>query len=735
MSGYGGDDGYVRQRQNFDGRAVRGRIQRRYVDYRSIFLQMVENRFYERDFRDRIRLQPHDSYTSYMRAPSGQRDKPCVGYATRLCRTVANKGSRSPIYCATWLPETRMEGRYLITGSSSGEFTLWNGLMFKFETILQAHDTAVRAMVWTHNNDYMVTADHGGAIKYWEQSLNCCAKPIQASKDPIRSLSMCPTDVKFCTGSDDSLVKIWDFQTQKCERSLEGHGWDVKCVAWHPSRSIIASGSKDNVVKFWDPKSGDCLSSLHDHKNTIVKIEWNKNSNWLLTACRDEKIRLYDVRKMSQPGKSAPMRVYQGHTKEVTSIAWHPYHEDSFVSGDFIGTLNYWSVEKENPVETIEAAHDSGIWALAWHPAGHVLCTGSNDHTTRFWSRVRPGCSVTQQRSIYDENKGTAGGASTSSGYAKPKATNFESGGFGGKSSATAVIPGMSSAHAPAGISIHTSVPLTTSSLSRLENNRDKPDTVHKPPPDSYTCNICGIKGHWIQQCPQRNPDGGGGASSSFGNNDNSSSSKPPPGYICKKCNIPGHYVSDCPSQGIPPEGYICHQCKQPGHWRQNCPMNDASGPAVGNSTSTDGLPGPGYICHGCGKPGHWRQNCPLNGTVGNSAIGDIQHRPPPDSYTCKICNIKGHWIQQCPMKNAAGGGQQNSMHIARSVTGTNHVPLGTRRPHPSDSIGYLQQQPPNKMIRTGYSLPPHNGGAPLQMPPSWPPNTTRPPYPGNYPV
>lgn len=32
-----------------------------------------------------------------------------------------------------WTPE----GRRLVTGASSGEFTLWNGLTFNFETILQ----------------------------------------------------------------------------------------------------------------------------------------------------------------------------------------------------------------------------------------------------------------------------------------------------------------------------------------------------------------------------------------------------------------------------------------------------------------------------------------------------------------------------------------------------------------------------------------------------------------------
>lgn len=39
----------------------------------------------------------------------------------------------------------------------------------------------------------------------------------------------------------------------------------------------------------------------------------------------------------------------------------------------------------------IESAHDGIIWDLAWHPLGHILCSGSNDHTSKFWTRNRPG--------------------------------------------------------------------------------------------------------------------------------------------------------------------------------------------------------------------------------------------------------------------------------------------------------------------------------------------------------
>ena len=29
----------------------------------------------------------------------------------------------------------------------------------------------------------------------------------------------------------------------------------------------------------------------------------------------------------------------------------------------------------------MESPHDSFVWSLSWHPLGHMLCSGSNDHT------------------------------------------------------------------------------------------------------------------------------------------------------------------------------------------------------------------------------------------------------------------------------------------------------------------------------------------------------------------
>jgi polyadenylation factor subunit 2 len=54
-----------------------------------------------------------------------------------------------------------------------------------------------------------------------------------------------------------------------------------------------------------------------------------------------------------------------------------------------INSMRVLSCDKE--VGSIESAHDNIIWSLAWHPVGHILCSGSNDHTSKFWTRQKPG--------------------------------------------------------------------------------------------------------------------------------------------------------------------------------------------------------------------------------------------------------------------------------------------------------------------------------------------------------
>ncbi|XP_075616949.1 pre-mRNA 3' end processing protein WDR33 isoform X4 [Balearica regulorum gibbericeps] len=204
------------QQLTFDGKRMRKAVNRKTIDYNPSVIKYLENRVWQRDQRDMRAIQPDAGYYNDLVPPIGMLNNPMNAVTTKFVRTSTNK-VKCPVFVVRWTPE----GRRLVTGASSGEFTLWNGLTFNFETILQAHDSPVRAMTWSHNDMWMLTADHGGYVKYWQSNMNN-VKMFQAHKEAIREASFSPTDNKFATCSDDGTVRIWDFLRCHEERILRG---------------------------------------------------------------------------------------------------------------------------------------------------------------------------------------------------------------------------------------------------------------------------------------------------------------------------------------------------------------------------------------------------------------------------------------------------------------------------------------------------------------------------------
>ncbi|CZT06824.1 related to polyadenylation factor I subunit 2 [Rhynchosporium graminicola] len=391
----------------FEGVFIRGRGRRPATDYGSTMVHWMRNR--QPRFKGGYQGEaerPSPSYIVDMVPPLARINEPADTIPARHLHTSLNK-NKHPVNVVRWTPD----GRRLLTGSSSGEFTLWNGTGFNFETIMQAHDVAIRALSYSHNNDWLLSADHDGMIKYWQPNFNN-VKVIQGHNDAIRDIAFSPNDSKFITAADDSKLKIFDFALGTEESILEGHGWDVKAVDWHPTKGLIVSGSKDHLVKLWDPRTSRVLTTLHGHKNTLTKTLFERvRGDCLATSARDQIARVFDLRMMRD------IVLLKGHEKEISTLAWHPFHSNMISTGGGDGAIHHYLLDEPNnpsgavptlapwdstspstavaqtinPAHKVKHAHEFPIWSMDWHPLGHILASGSNDRTTKFWTRARPG--------------------------------------------------------------------------------------------------------------------------------------------------------------------------------------------------------------------------------------------------------------------------------------------------------------------------------------------------------
>lgn len=336
------------------------------------------------------RIRPEATYLLLMLPPAAYPHNHVVNTITKFVHLSLNKAKHA-IHLVAWTPE----GRRLVVTSHSGEFTIWNGMTFNFETIMQAHDLAIFLSKYLHAGDWLLSGDQEGVLKIWQPNFNN-VKVVQAHADGIRDIAFLPNDARFVTCSDDTTLKIWNFHTGLEERTLAGHHWDVKLADWHPHMGLVVSGSKDNLIKLWDPRASEPVSTLHGFKHTVAKVRFQTAGlqRLLASVSRDRSLRVYDLRN------TRDCVVSRSAETDLSGLTWHPVHANIITTGTYEGAVCHYDIEgkveggKEplpaNPFHEIPHAHEKAVHALEYHPVGHILCSAGADRSARFWCRARP---------------------------------------------------------------------------------------------------------------------------------------------------------------------------------------------------------------------------------------------------------------------------------------------------------------------------------------------------------
>ena len=330
---------------------------------------------------------PPDTYTPAALGPGSNTGASgvlfrSINVVSKFTHLSSNK-VKHVIPAITWTPE----GRRIVVATYNGEFSLWNGSSFNFESLMQAHDSAVTTMKYSHAGDWMISGDTDGYIKLWQPNFNMVKELEHAHTECIRDIAFSANDSKFVNCSDDNVLKLWNFSNGQQERVLTGHHWDVKSCDWHPEMGLIVSGSKDNLVKLWDPRSGTCVSTLLKFKHTVLKTRFQPTrGNLLLAISKDKSCRVFDLRNSMHE----LMLVRDG--VDYMTLEWSPINESIFSIGYYDGSIKHFDILQDltKPIHTIPFAHDKCITAIAYNPVGNILASASKDRTIRFWTRARP---------------------------------------------------------------------------------------------------------------------------------------------------------------------------------------------------------------------------------------------------------------------------------------------------------------------------------------------------------
>mmetsp|Transcript_3144 Transcript_3144/g.8965 ORF Transcript_3144/g.8965 Transcript_3144/m.8965 type:complete len:650 (-) Transcript_3144:1602-3551(-) len=583
---YGGDDNF-RERRSRDKVVIR-----RAVDYASTVVEDQAHRcFAPHPLRaaypgqvSSLAVQPHNTYVRYTLPPRAT----AFNVASAVCTNPVQRPElynfekmmsrpTKPVTCSIWSPN----GRRLICGgnasaSAGGSFTLWDGATFRFENMVTAHTCGIKCIQWSHGDNYFLSSDEQGNIKYFLETCSELHTMKGDTQGAVLGLAFAPTNAKFASCGADTTVKVWDYNSHVEERVLVGHSGTVHCVDWHPDKSLLVSGEQNNLIKFWDPRDAQGgLCTLTGHNNRVNRVLFNRNGNWMASSAQDNLVMLWDLRTLKC---FAELR---GHTNSVTALAWHPVHEHLFCSGDYSGSLVFWTTYSTVPQAVMPRVHTASINTCSWHPAGHLLATGGHDSSMKLWARPRAGqpCGNEDNRLMFAARLQELGTTATlrtedeetpAVDVPLPEDETAKAGAADSEDDdGEAAVAGRKRKRS--------SEPTDSNGPSKSDPFAESDELAGEVPLGEAFAGFEAGLGATVAKVWSRPKTVDGVSASVVTTAPNTNNAVQPvrvprPGYVCKKCNRSGHFIQDCPLNSQPPEGYVCRICNIPGHYKRDCP-------------------------------------------------------------------------------------------------------------------------------------------------------------------
>lgn len=175
--------------------------------------------------------------------------------------------------------------------------------------------------------------------------------------------------LRAATGSDDTSIVFYHGAPFKFNTSLRGqHSNFVYGVAFSPDGANLLSVGADRKVWLYDGKSGEAKGQVGEgeHKGSIFGVSWARDSKKFVTSSADQTVKLWDVEagKVVQSwrmGESGSVSI----PDHQVGVVWPGGRTDGLViSLNLAGDLSYLAEGSRQPVKVIQG-HQKNITSLA----------------------------------------------------------------------------------------------------------------------------------------------------------------------------------------------------------------------------------------------------------------------------------------------------------------------------------------------------------------------------------
>lgn len=164
---------------------------------------------------------------------------------------------------------------------------------------------------------------------------------------------------------------------QKAEKSVQLSKGGIYAYVFSSDGRRALTCARDQTLRLWELETRRCLRVLEGHTNEVNSVAWSTDQLHALSSSDDKTVRLWDV------ASGRCLRVLEGHKGQVWNVAWSA-DRGRALSGGSDKTVRLWDVESGCCLRVFEG-HIAGVWSVKWSADQRCVLSGSIDKTVRVW--------------------------------------------------------------------------------------------------------------------------------------------------------------------------------------------------------------------------------------------------------------------------------------------------------------------------------------------------------------
>jgi len=196
---------------------------------------------------------------------------------------------------AIWSMDTDPSGTFLVSGSFSKEFNIWNVLEVQLIESVKDHNKSVLAVCFSPDGQHLASGSLDETIQIHAfPSLELELSAVAHSEN-IYDLEYHPDGNLLASASRDRSIKLWNLETGRVVHHLEGHNGSVFSIGFSPDGLFLISGSEDQTIKLWEVSTGNLVYTFTGHEGPVNALHFLPDGTGFVSGSMDETIRVWQL--------------------------------------------------------------------------------------------------------------------------------------------------------------------------------------------------------------------------------------------------------------------------------------------------------------------------------------------------------------------------------------------------------------------------------------------------------